>query len=183
MCRMLKLNLNCVIEPGPIKCDGTIDKNRTAHLILPQWKGSAINVGSEVITEVVMKSSTYWNITPCSPLKVNQRFGRTYRTPSVSKNKPCKVPARIQMTRRDRLCLAPVFTLSSCSIYFSTLKEEAICPSETSLTFSGLHSITCKNIVLISLITIPRSTTNNVFNPKYRLAHLSLLMNQYRGMK
>jgi hypothetical protein len=28
-------------------------------------------VGSEVLTAVVMKSSIFWNITPCSPLKVN----------------------------------------------------------------------------------------------------------------
>jgi hypothetical protein len=27
-----------------------------------------------------MKSSTFWDITPCSPLKVNQRFGGTYRS-------------------------------------------------------------------------------------------------------
>jgi hypothetical protein len=28
------------------------------------------NVGSEVLTAVVMKSPTFWDITPCSPLKV-----------------------------------------------------------------------------------------------------------------
>jgi hypothetical protein len=26
-----------------------------------------------------MKSSIFWDITPCSPLKVNRRFGETYR--------------------------------------------------------------------------------------------------------
>jgi hypothetical protein len=26
-----------------------------------------------------MKISIFWDITPCSPLKVNRRFGRTYR--------------------------------------------------------------------------------------------------------
>jgi hypothetical protein len=36
-------------------------------------------VGFEVLTAVVMKSSIFWDITPCSPLKVNQRFGGTYR--------------------------------------------------------------------------------------------------------
>jgi hypothetical protein len=29
----------------------------------------------EVLTAVVMKSSICWDITPCSPLKVNRRFG------------------------------------------------------------------------------------------------------------
>jgi hypothetical protein len=36
-------------------------------------------VGFEVLTAVVAKSNIFWDITPCSPLKVNQRFGGTYR--------------------------------------------------------------------------------------------------------
>jgi hypothetical protein len=31
-------------------------------------------VGYEVPTAVVMKSTIFWDITPCSPLKVNQHF-------------------------------------------------------------------------------------------------------------
>jgi hypothetical protein len=31
-------------------------------------------VGSEALITVVMKSSTFWDITPCSPLNVNERF-------------------------------------------------------------------------------------------------------------
>jgi hypothetical protein len=37
------------------------------------------NVGFEVLTAVVMKSSVFRDITPCSPLKVNSRFGGTCR--------------------------------------------------------------------------------------------------------
>jgi hypothetical protein len=33
--------------------------------------------GFEVLTAVVTKNSAVWDITPCSPLKVNRRFGRT----------------------------------------------------------------------------------------------------------
>jgi hypothetical protein len=33
----------------------------------------------EVLTAVVMKSSVFWDITPCNPLSVNRRFGGTYR--------------------------------------------------------------------------------------------------------
>jgi hypothetical protein len=43
--------------------------------------------GFQVLTAVVMKSSTYWNTMQCSPLKVNQRFGGTYldlRGPRIS---------------------------------------------------------------------------------------------------
>jgi hypothetical protein len=36
-------------------------------------------VGFEVLTAVVMKSSIFWDITPCSLLKVNRSFGGTYR--------------------------------------------------------------------------------------------------------
>jgi hypothetical protein len=37
------------------------------------------NVGSEVLTAVVMKSTIFWDLTACSPLKVNRRLGGTYR--------------------------------------------------------------------------------------------------------
>jgi hypothetical protein len=36
-------------------------------------------VGFEVLTTVVMKTAVFWDITPCSPLKVNRRFGETNR--------------------------------------------------------------------------------------------------------
>jgi hypothetical protein len=35
-------------------------------------------VGFEVFTSVVMKSINFWDMTPCSPLSVNRRFGGTY---------------------------------------------------------------------------------------------------------
>jgi hypothetical protein len=36
-------------------------------------------VGFEVLTVVVMKSTIFWDIKLCSLLKVNRRFGGTYR--------------------------------------------------------------------------------------------------------
>jgi hypothetical protein len=36
-------------------------------------------MGFVVLTAVVMKSSIFWDITLCSPLKVNRHFGGTYR--------------------------------------------------------------------------------------------------------
>jgi hypothetical protein len=32
-------------------------------------------VGSEVLTAMVMKRAIFWDITPCSPSKINQHFG------------------------------------------------------------------------------------------------------------
>jgi hypothetical protein len=40
---------------------------------------SLLHVGFEVLTAVNMKSIIFWDITPCSPLGVNRRFGGTYR--------------------------------------------------------------------------------------------------------
>jgi hypothetical protein len=39
---------------------------------------TATVAGFEVPTAVTMKSSTVWDITACSPVKVNLRFGGTY---------------------------------------------------------------------------------------------------------
>jgi hypothetical protein len=35
-------------------------------------------VGFEVLTVVVMKSTIFWDITPCSLLRINRCFGGTY---------------------------------------------------------------------------------------------------------
>jgi hypothetical protein len=36
-------------------------------------------VGFEVFTAVVMKRIIFWDVTPCSLLSCNRRFGGTYR--------------------------------------------------------------------------------------------------------
>jgi hypothetical protein len=41
-------------------------------------KTNPIYVRFEVLTAVIMKGSIFWDITPCSPLKVNRCFGGTY---------------------------------------------------------------------------------------------------------
>jgi hypothetical protein len=48
------------------------------HIIFkPSFESHSLKffVGSEVLTEVVMKNSTFSDISPCSPLRVNWRFG------------------------------------------------------------------------------------------------------------
>jgi hypothetical protein len=79
------------------------------------------NMFIEVLTAVVMKSTIFWDITPCSPLSVNRRFGGTYRLHLHGrKNKLSKKPARKQMAN---------WFLAQC--IFFTLKMEAIFYSET----------------------------------------------------
>jgi hypothetical protein len=70
----------------------------------------------EVLTGVVMKSTIFWDITPCSPLKVNRRFGGTCRLHLQG-------------------CLPPAFTLVSCLVHSSILNMQANCSSENSGDF------------------------------------------------
>jgi hypothetical protein len=42
------------------------------------FKKSGNNVGFEVFTSVTMKSTFFWDETPCSPVEVYQHFGATY---------------------------------------------------------------------------------------------------------
>jgi hypothetical protein len=72
-------------------------------------QGKVINhiVGFEVLTSVVMKSSIFWDITSCSPLKFS------------------------------RPLLASYFTLISCLGCTSTVKMEATFSSETAVDIHG----------------------------------------------
>jgi hypothetical protein len=88
-----------------------------------------------------MQRTVFWDIMPCSLLKVNQRFGGIYRLQVAS--------------------LPPAFTPVSCLAYFSTLKIQAICSSEMSVDFqwttqhyipedSTVYNHCCENLESIS---------------------------------
>jgi hypothetical protein len=68
-----------------------------------------------------MKSSIFWDITPCSLLKVNRRFGET-----------CCL--HIQCRRISQSLLATGFMLVSCFAYSSILKMKT-CSSAMSVDF------------------------------------------------
>jgi hypothetical protein len=57
------------------------EKNKFEPLVYTDFSNLLLRVlvGFEVLTAVVIKSTVFWDITPCSPLKVNQCFGATYR--------------------------------------------------------------------------------------------------------
>jgi hypothetical protein len=42
-------------------------------------KQKSLYAGFEVLTAVVMKSTIFWDIMPCSLLKANRHFGGTHR--------------------------------------------------------------------------------------------------------
>jgi hypothetical protein len=56
----------------------TFTDGQIIYIRLEMQKGNHVdqinfyNVGFEVLTAVVMKSSVFWDITPCSPSKANQ---------------------------------------------------------------------------------------------------------------
>jgi hypothetical protein len=66
---------------------------------------------------MLQESCIFWDITPCSPLKFNLRFGGTYR-----------------FRRQGRRSLLLSFALVSSLLYSWTFKEAA-CLSETSIDF------------------------------------------------
>jgi hypothetical protein len=71
-----------------------------------------------------MNSTIFWDITPCSLLRVSRRFGRTYRLHVQGR--------KINRARNQRESRWQA-ELVSCLAYFLTLKMEAICSSETSV--------------------------------------------------
>jgi hypothetical protein len=72
----------------------------------------------------LLNSSIFWNTMPCSPLKVNPRFGGTYRLHLQSR--------RINQARNQ---LEAGSKQSSCLAYSSTLKTEATRCPETTVVF------------------------------------------------
>jgi hypothetical protein len=75
----------------------------------------------EVLTAVVMKSTIFWDITPCSALKVNRRLGGTYHLHLQG--------------RRIRSACHLLLQWFLARLIFWTLKMEAICSSYTSVEF------------------------------------------------
>jgi hypothetical protein len=94
-------------------------------------------VGSEVLTAAVTKSSIFWDITPCSPLKVYRCFRGICRLHLQS--------LRISQARNQHgKCKQ-----SASSAYSLTLKMDTTCSSETSITFNRLHSVILQKIEIL----------------------------------
>jgi hypothetical protein len=124
------------------------------HVIIRKLLDSILNVLPVLIRRKIskmLKSTIFCDITPCSPLKVNRRFGGTYRL-----NLQGRRMSRARNQRESRY-KAGAFTLVSCSTYYSTLKMEAIRSSETSVDFQRTtlryipedgthHSHRCENL-------------------------------------
>jgi hypothetical protein len=76
---------------------------------------------------VLVYRAVIWDITPCSPLKINLCFGETYRL-----RRQCRRISQTRYLHEAGNKLAPCIMLVSCLAYSSTLKMEATCSSEMS---------------------------------------------------
>jgi hypothetical protein len=132
----------------------TCYRDRFAFLIimeLNRWQKSILtvaaigqltkgNVGFEDLPPMVMESCIFWDITSCSPLKVNGCFRGIYSLYLQG--------GRIREIRRY-LCLTPPFALLPRSLYYSILKTDAIFSSKRRLTFNELHGFIPQKTVLL----------------------------------
>jgi hypothetical protein len=80
-------------------------------------------VGLEVLTEAVMKSTIFWYIKPCNPLKVNSRFRGTYHLHIQGQ--------RISQARYQ-------------------CESRRYIPPKHQLTFNGLHGVISQKLVLFT---------------------------------
>jgi hypothetical protein len=110
-----------------------------------------INIwASEVLTAVVMKSSIFYDITPCSPLKVNRRFGRTYRL-----NLQCR-----RISRAFHLACHLLSRWFLARLILRSWRWKPYAPPKRRLSSNGLHGVISQktehfNIRLILLPTEP----------------------------
>jgi hypothetical protein len=97
-----------------------------------------MDVGFGVVTAVVMKSTTFWDIRPWSPLSVNRRFGGTYRLHHHGRK-----------NKLSKLCLPSAFTLVSCSGYFfRPWSWTRYVPPKRRFTLNGLHGVISQKMLL-----------------------------------
>jgi hypothetical protein len=114
--------------------------NKKQHRKLSQWqrtrayRAEKATTRKNVYQQSHIRRVIFWDITPCSSLKVNRRFGG-----SRSKNKPSKKPAWS--------CLLP----ASCSFL-------------AWLTANGLHGVISQKIEFLTVaVRISRSTITHSF--------------------
>jgi hypothetical protein len=87
------LNYSTTLKMEAIRSSETSGTTqRTTRRHIPEEDTLHVYIRSEV-----MKSTIFWDITPCNLLKVNRRFGRTSPPSSGSKNKPSKKAGGKQM--------------------------------------------------------------------------------------
>jgi hypothetical protein len=117
-------------------------------------------VGYEVVTSVVMKSTVFWDITPCSPLNVNRRFGGTYRLHFHGRR---IIRARNQCESKWQApSVGPACHLLSrwflARLILRPWKWRRYAPPKHRLAFNGLHCVISQKIALFNNQARPQIT-------------------------
>jgi hypothetical protein len=104
-------------------------------------------VGFEVLTALVMKSTIFWDIRPCSPLSVNRRIGGTYRLYLQGR--------KISWARnqRESRCLLPTHWFLA-QLFLRTWRWRRYIPPKRRLTFNGLYGVISQKIVIFNLLMV-----------------------------
>jgi hypothetical protein len=111
---------------------------------------------------MLTESTVSWDITACSLLKVNRRFGGT-----LCIHLQGRISREWYQLVSRWLDLPPALTLVSFLAYFSSIKMEAICSSETSVEFQQttrrcipvdrtVHNNRCENLKSYTLTEVCR---------------------------
>jgi hypothetical protein len=123
------------------------------------------NVGFEVLTAVVMKSSMFWDKTPCSALKVKRRFGGTCRLHlqgrriSQARSRPCSFACHLLLRWfLARLILRP-------------RRWRRRVPQKRRLIFNRLLGVTSQNIEIFNEQEIQKLVTRIFRKAKNFLGH------------
>jgi hypothetical protein len=107
------------------------------------FKGPTKNINIHAILR--LRNSILWDITPCSPLQVNRRFGRKFR---LNFSEPCSA----------RHALHACFLLC---VFFQPWRWRWHVPPKRRFTFNGLQGVISQKLELFITTDVRTS------NPKY----------------
>jgi hypothetical protein len=116
---------------------------------------------------VVMKNSIFWDITSCSLLKVNRRFGGA-----------CRLHLQGRRIRQARACLPPAFTLILACLILRNWKWRRHAPPKRRLTFNRLHGVISQKIELL-LDELQNTTDVISIVAAFRFKHLFSFISKY----
>jgi hypothetical protein len=113
-------------------------------------------VGFEVLTAVVLKSSTFWDITSCSPLKVNRHFGG-----------PCLFHLQGRRISRGDLCLPSALALAFLWRILLSLIWSRHVPPKRLFTFNGVHGVISRKKELSTVNLCIHAQYTRLFHAQY----------------
>jgi hypothetical protein len=97
----------------------------------------------EVLTAAVTKSTIFWDITPCSPLRVNWHFRGTYRL-HLQRRKISRARNHRESRWQTKFCFL-------ARLIFRPWRWRRYAPLKRWLTFNGLHGIVSQKMVFFKI--------------------------------